>query len=224
MSQKLSNDCRVKLLPTINRPDTPDAPLWGGVYGVNSGIIKTMFTHDHDPLMHNADVIWQTGRVSNVPATHLKALSNPEIEYAQDWKKSDGLLERDIFVLICTSMGFFVLNHIEPLAEGAVTPLEKYAAMFTRWALPSVDNSDYNLLTHFLSFDGLIERRCPDMFQAQKFIYDAWQVPVPKCFQHPLPEYPSLKEAAASCPVSIGKPRIAMFHLPRNLIDYASVD
>lgn len=216
----------VKLLSTYP-DDTPETPIWGGRFGMLSGTVTKCFTHKHDPSEHRAQVEWSNGKTIALGDEHLSFLSESERLYSMLWKEREGIANHDVYVLIRTDSGRFVLNYIESSGAGMddykhVGARDPYFAGMTKYALSDVKKPDADLFQNTVAYPDWVEKGTKSMFQSQCEVYKFWGVPIPPAFYHPLPEFPNLEAAIKSCPQEAGA-AISMFRLPNNVCEYLTL-
>lgn len=227
---KFSKGATVKLSPDILLKGVRDCeafPVWGGMEGAIGGTVVKTYTHEHDPALHTADVDWFNGQKATLTEAQMAYMSSDEVIFSRDWAENKGCLAQDVIVLIRTEAGSFVVNAIESMRAAmpgfSVLASARYAALITKFAVPTISQNDHNLLARMISFSDVKEQRTHTLWMAITKLYEAWGCTLPGNFRLPLPTYKSINEAAECAPADRGT-TIAFFHLPNNICEYNIVD
>jgi hypothetical protein len=204
--------------------------VWGSAEGFVGGKVLKVQTHAHDEKNHTATIEWLNGTCGEFRGTDLLPLNNEEHEYSQDYLKRNGAMPKDVFILLRTTSGRYVLNVIESIASHSDTVpsigCPRYTTMITKHALPDIPTLDAYAVGKALSFPDLEEKPASMLFGAYAHWFNAWGITVPRSVYGPLPTIKSLIDAktmaentAAAAGPCAG--RYAFFHLPSNLCDYS---
>jgi hypothetical protein len=209
----------VKLLPGWALDSSVTSPIWGGPYGYKLGRVLKTVTGEHDRTKHVAIVEWSSGSKVSYPEAALSVADASERSVALDADSPTGPCLKDIWVLIKTSAGNFGLSVVECFPCGLRERGVKYSSVVSQQVLPTIDNSDYNLIATFMSHGDYTETKTQSLFTAAQHIFAIWGLPELKDLPLPLPEFPTLREAAAYAPKD--GPGVLFFHLPKSMMDYS---
>lgn len=201
--------------------DNGKTPLvWGGPSGYKLGTITKTVTGIHDAAQHYCAVTWPNGDSVQLHPDSLELATTDDKDVVADCTTMKGPIKDDIWVLIRTSHRNFVLNVIEALPFGDADSSAKYVLGVTKFTLPNLEQSDYNLISYSLGQHDWSEKRTSDLFTAVNQIYMMWDLPPLEAVPLPLPSFSSIKDAAASCPPD-ASPAILLFHTPHKLADFS---
>lgn len=214
----------VKLLPCWPFGTSPEAPVWGSSEGYILGTVLKTCTGDHNPEKHCALVEWGYPSTKPdlphglIPESSLELADETDERIAEDFK-SGVLLAQDIWVLIRTHGGKFALNVVEAYPHGTKQP--NFIAGMTKQVLPTVEKSDYELVNAMLSNTDQLDVKVSTLWDAMNNIFRMWELPDFKSVNLPVRQYPSIREAAATCPTG-NDAAVLFFHLKHNLVDFAA--
>lgn len=222
---KFQKDNLVKLNPLFGGLNCRSAPVWGGQEGFIGGKVLQAFTHKHRSDEHSVIVDWYNGATGEFKENDLAPLSEQESQFSFTYLRSNGAVSGDIFILLKTASGRYVLNVIESLASHSdiVPPLgqQRYTTMVTKHALPVIHTVDVFSVAKTLSFPDVKEVPATTMYGAFQNWFNAWNIEIPRSVYGPQPTFKSLTEAVAASPTKAAPGHYAFFRLPNNLCDYS---
>lgn len=210
----------VKVSSTFTQLDKPETPIWGGVCGYVGGEVQKAFTHAHDPIEHECEIMFFNGKKSKILAVHLEFLSDAERDFSMEYIKNEGSLVRDIFILVKTNEGRYVLNTIEHREKDVIDKNNpsRFVVGITRCAMPTMHHTDAEFLDQMASFPDYVEKKVASLYEAQREIYDQWKIPMARVFKEfPLVSYACLETSVTHAPKT--GPAMAIFHLTKNICD-----
>lgn len=210
------------VLPQWSFDQGKHRPVWGGPEGYHIGVVEKIQTHDHDQSKHMVLVNWDNGEFAAFPESALRKATNDEVDVSLDARHLASGIDRDVWVLIRTTAGNFSLNVIEvdPFSSRPAEDRKKapFVLGSTRCILRTVENSDYNLVGDLIMAADFIDSVWQTLFEAAQKLFEVWELPALESVPLPLPEFTSVREAAASAPPGAA---VLFFHLPQALKDYA---
>lgn len=206
----------------ISQEDKDKAPfVWGGPRGYNIGEVLRTVTGLHDKSQHFATIRWPDGSLTDLKESDLALADERDMAVSEDDRQPDiGPVDKDIWVLIRTSLGNYSLAVIESLPFGNKDAKCRYVMGTSRNILNSVINTDYNIVGASLSQCDWTERRFGSLFEAATMIHTIWDLPELESLPLPLPTFNSIKEAAETCPPN-APAGILFFHTNRKLADFS---
>lgn len=195
----------------------PASPVWGSEFGYQLGRVDRVLTGSHNKAEHCAMVQWPTYStpVGHVES-HLQKASPDQYDFGFDFSR--GVYTSTLWVLIRMTSGRYVLNAIETNIKDRDNPMLRHALCVTKHALPTVDNSDYNLAQMMLAFPDLAEKKYICVRSAINSVLMGWGLPELKHLPLPVREFSSIREAAKAAPVT-NDPVVGLFTLPVDLPD-----
>lgn len=221
---KFQKDDFVKLSTMfLARPDTNCDPLWGGREGYIGGVVKAVHTHAHESKDHKVVVEWFNGKGGEYKEIDLAYMTVAETDYSKYWLKCNGNPPNDIFILLKTGKGKYILNIIEAISSHCDTPKvlgeKRFTTMITHHQLPSVDSLDAVVVAKAMSFPDVKETSSTTLAGARSTWFHDWNITMPRSVYHPLKTYKSVAEAAAASPKEVKAGAYVFFHLLDNLCD-----
>lgn len=218
----------VKLSPLFTGADTSNSPVWGGKEGHIGGTVRVVKTHYHDAAHHTAQVEWFNKQIGEFTENQLINLSGEEELFSQEMIKNKGCLPKDIFILLRTGSGRFILNAVESMMAFTGSPIDvgrhRYTTIITNHALPEISPSDYVMVSRMLSFPHLDQVKTTSLYGAEQAWFAAWKIQAPRDIYHPLPTFKTITEVVAKLDSDALRGAYAMFHLTNNLCDYSVSD
>lgn len=219
-------------LVKLTRWDTPEDvshPLWGGMQGAIGGTVTAVCTHAHTAEEHSADVLWTNGEKCKIknPDKYLSFLPKGEAEFADEWRRTKGLLAKDIFILVRTEDGRYALNMVEARSTSAIDqdpgpgfPVRYFAAV-TKFAFPDISHkTDCELIGKTLSFPDMVEQGFHTLYAALTHVASTWGIKPPMSYPaFPFGQVTNIAEVVSSKKDETSG--IAIFHLPHNICDYS---
>lgn len=202
--------------------DVPAAPIWGGLHGYQVGVVNKTLTHDPDPEKHSVIVRWGEHE-SEFSPEFLEDATEGDKDVAYDFA-SGFILDQDVWVLVKTPEGGLGLSIVETNMMASVNnPDNKpYIVSVSKQLLKKDVQSNGSIINAFLSSVGSHEARSATLLGALQLVYEWWELPELTSVPLPLPEFLTISQAASTVPDCGDKSAALMFHLPKNLLNYAA--